>query len=88
MHNLLSFSAYSIKVYVLSAKQFYQIATPRSHTVGNGRTRLHTVGHHRTRSDVIEHHRTDILRENRRTRSNTVVHASTYDRTRSHKIYF
>ena len=65
-----------LKYMHFSEKQFYQIATPHSHTVGDGHTR----------SDMVEHHRRDILLENCRTQSNTVVDARTYDRTRSHKI--
>ena len=64
---------------LLFQKQFYQIDTPRSHTVGHGRTRSHTVGHHRTRLD--------ILLEKCRTQWNTVVHAGTFDRTHSQKIF-
>ena len=54
----------------------------------DARTRSDTVAHGRTSLQMVGHHGTDILLENRRTQSNTVVHACTFDGRRSHKIYF
>ena len=82
MHNLRSYSAYSIKVHVLC----WKIILPDCHsTLVHGRTQSHTVRHHCTRSDMVEHHHTDILMKNCRTQSNTVVHTTAHGRTWSHR---
>ena len=72
-----------LKYMYFSEEQFYQIATPRSHTLGDGRTRSDTVTHGRTSPHTVGHGRTsctDILLG--RTRSWTLVHTTAHGLTK------
>ena len=79
---------------------FYQIATPRSHTVGHSRTRSDIIAHGRTWSNIIAqifcsktaaHGRTKLMliahcRTQSHRRPCTVEHGCTDDRTQSHTV--
>ena len=81
MHNLQSYSAYSIKVqytYFSEIKQFYQIATLHSYTVRDGRTQLDTVTLSRTSLRTVEHGQTSSHRYFARKLPYMVKHGCTH----------